>query len=171
MQRFENRLIKSKGNLTNFLILNELNLTVLNDRSPTFHRVSSGYKDVLYLMLCSSNLTDSVTDFKVFDEEMTSDHYPIMTTISLEKAIKNPNIPKSLDLKKANWDQFRDFLNNCPKVEYTGNLESMCYEISKNILNAADNAIPIKGQKVFRLRLPPDIIQLIRERRKTRRTF
>ena len=78
-------------------ILSELELTVINDLTPTYYSHSNEeYSEILDIMLCTSQLANRISKFEVLTEEkMGSDHAPVMCTLRLEKSFKqdiNDNI-------------------------------------------------------------------------------
>ncbi|RNA17471.1 hypothetical protein BpHYR1_022296 [Brachionus plicatilis] len=105
------------GENENGLILEEifskLNLSAINDTTPTYNRFKTDHFEVLDLFLIPSSLSDKVLDFKVLiDHDMLSDHFPIQACISTEYLIAIEPLKTSLNLKKANWELYRDLLKS-----------------------------------------------------------
>ncbi|RNA32595.1 RNA-directed DNA polymerase from mobile element jockey-like [Brachionus plicatilis] len=105
------------GENENGLILEEifskLNLSAINDATPTYSRFKTDHFEVLDLFLIPSSLSDKVLDFKVLiDHDMLSDHFPIQTCISTEYLIAVEPLKTSLNFKKANWELKRDLLKS-----------------------------------------------------------
>ncbi|RNA11557.1 RNA-directed DNA polymerase from mobile element jockey-like, partial [Brachionus plicatilis] len=94
-------------------VLNELNVSVINDKSPTFNIFNRQYFEILDLFLTPFSLLDKITDFKVLDnDDMTSDHYPIRTCLSVEHFKMDIQAQDKLDFKKADWNSFRAILSS-----------------------------------------------------------
>ncbi|RNA02669.1 RNA-directed DNA polymerase from mobile element jockey-like [Brachionus plicatilis] len=164
---------KNQNNNGNILekIIHDLNFYVINDSSTTFHRNINNYEEILDIFLCSSNIAELISSFGVYDEDLTIDHYPTWINISTDKLITRPNFYANFNLKRANWKNFKDCLDTLPGVEYKSNSDLMCSEITMKILNAAEKTLPKTGQKIFKIRLHPEIVKLIKERRKLRRKY
>ncbi|RNA01938.1 hypothetical protein BpHYR1_044603 [Brachionus plicatilis] len=81
-----------------------------------------------------------ITDFKVLDnDDMTSDHYPIRTCLSVEHFTMDIQAQDKLDFKKADWNSFRAILSSNQK-QPTSNINELNEFITKNILEAVEKA-------------------------------
>ena len=165
----------NNGNVLETVLMN-LNLSLINDHSPTYHQVNRDYYEVLDLYLCSSSLLEKTTDFKVlYNWDMTSDHYPIHVRLNFNFKCSDDenNLDFNYDLKKSDWNKFKELLaNNEVKNElYTckDQVEKIKYVLTEKICEAAKIAIPIKSKSIFKQALPKEIIDLIKERRKAKR--
>ena len=152
------------------LILEELNICLLNDKSPTFFKAHNNYYEILDLFLCSSNLSDKVLECKVNSKwDMTSDHFPVTLLLSTSYTTSNPIQNNKLDYAKADWNKFKNLLESTPVLENISNVDMICDQISEWIINSAIESIPNKKPLTFKSSLPPLIIKLIKNRRFARR--
>ena len=152
-------------------VLNELNVSIINDKSPTFNIFNRQYFEILDIFLTPPSLLDKVVDFKVLNkDDMTSDHFPIRTCLSAQYLEIDKEAQEKLDFKKADWNMFRSILNS-NQHQTPENIDEFNDLITKNILEAARKSIPKQSKKSFKSTLPPDIIKLIKMRRKIRRQF
>ncbi|RNA01241.1 AP-like endonuclease reverse transcriptase [Brachionus plicatilis] len=152
-------------------VLNELNVSVINDKSPTFNIFNRQYFEILDPFLTPSSLLDKITDFKVLDnDDMTSDHYPIRTCLSVEHFTMDIQAQDKLDFKKADWNSLRAILSSNQK-QPPSNINELNEFITKNILEAAEKSIPKQSNKSYKSTLPQDIVGVIKLRRKVRRKF
>ncbi len=72
------------------ILSSELDLCVLNDKSPTYFKFKSNYSELLDLFLCSSKLANILSHFEVLNEDlMGSDHAPISCTLVFNKKFNN----------------------------------------------------------------------------------
>ncbi|RNA29072.1 RNA-directed DNA polymerase from mobile element jockey-like [Brachionus plicatilis] len=154
-------------------IINELDFSVINDKCPTYNIFNRNYFEILDLFLVSSSLIDKVTDFSVLNsQDMTSDHFPIEASFSIDYQIKSKSTSRRFNYKKANWQLFRDIL--CADRDYFSeslSIDELNNKITKKIISASQKCIPYQSEKIYKTSLPPDIVMLIKERRKIRRNF
>ncbi|RNA24502.1 RNA-directed DNA polymerase from mobile element jockey-like, partial [Brachionus plicatilis] len=165
------------GENENGLILEEifskLNLSAINDTTPTYNRFKTDHFEVLDLFLIPSSLSDKVLDFKVLlDHDMLSDHFPIQTCISTEYLIAVESLKTTLNFKKANWELYRDLLKSSnQQISSFTNIDDINKHISEKIVKTAQKSVPAYTQKSFKSSLPKKIVLFIKERRKIRRFF
>jgi len=156
-------------------ILSELELTVINDLTPTYYSHSNEkYSEILDIMLCTSQVANRISKFEVLTEEkMGSDHAPVMCTLRLEKSFKHDltsNINR-FNFTKADWNKYGHILD-----EMIGELDlGECSDIdnihehfSNLIIKAADSSIP-KFAKTTQKSYPSHILELIKARRASRK--
>lgn len=67
-------------------IINSNNLSLINNKEPTYISPASGSTDILDLVLCTPYLALKLQQFTT-THQLSSDHPPIMTTFSLQPAI------------------------------------------------------------------------------------
>lgn len=105
--------------------------------------------------------------------ELNSDHTPVL--ITLKSQYKSINNRKERDYDKANWKKFKKLLHNKTKItnriNTTEQLEAEVQKLTQNIQNSINNTIPIKTHKQIQDRFPPEIIQKITERNRTRKKW
>lgn len=91
--------------------LNNVNLIVINDGSATRLTPPGITKSVVDITLVSPSLA-SVTEWKILDDCMGSDHFPIIIKVN-EAICENTVYPsRKWCSKKANWDIFQNFLDS-----------------------------------------------------------
>ncbi|RNA20554.1 RNA-directed DNA polymerase from mobile element jockey-like [Brachionus plicatilis] len=123
-------------------IINELDFSVINDKTPTFNIFNREYFEILDLFLVSSSVTNKINEFRVLsNQDMISDHFPIETSIAFDYIITQIGIYF-----------VKHFL-----VASAGTLDEQNEIITKKIISAAQKSIPFQSQKVFKSSLPPFI--------------
>ncbi|RNA35953.1 RNA-directed DNA polymerase from mobile element jockey-like [Brachionus plicatilis] len=146
-------------------IINELDFSVINDKTPTFNIFNREYFEILDLFLVSSSVTNKINELRVLsNQDMISDHFPIETSIAFDYIITVKSLSKKFNYKKADWHLFREVLN-VPRhflVASAGTIDEQHEIITKKILSAAQKSIPFQSQKVFKSSLPPFIVDLIK---------
>jgi exonuclease III len=176
-----------KINNLNGIALNEFinnsNSIILNKKHEfTFHKEQNGYKELLDLMICSSNLYSEIFDcFVNYDSILYSDHLPINLIFkknsrsSYYKKIKDQsNDRHRFNYNRANWNKYKSELEiinveNILKSNNTNEINEFCIS---SILSAAKKSIPMSNsfnQNSINPRLPKYIIELINKRRKIKR--
>ena len=113
-------------------------------------------------------MANKIGNFLVHDDDMLSDHFPVEIHVnappfSLDKQ-KNPQF----NYKKADWPKFKNELSN-KKLTPTDNVETLWDEVTRNILEAAEMAIPTKTSKQYKTTLPPDLLHIVEIRKRIRR--
>ncbi|RNA11500.1 RNA-directed DNA polymerase from transposon X [Brachionus plicatilis] len=121
-------------------------------------------------------LIDKITDFCVLNsQDMTSDHFPIEASISMGYQLENKSAAKKFNYKKANWQLFSEILNSriVNITESSLTIDQLNDKITEKIISASHKSIPYLSQKIYKTSLPPNIVNLIKERRKifTKETF
>ncbi|CAK9799282.1 Probable RNA-directed DNA polymerase from transposon X-element [Anthophora plagiata] len=105
--------------------------------------------------------------------ELTSDHNPIVFTISSQ--IKTINSNKAFDYDRADWNKFQKLLDK--KVKLTPNIntkEDMKQEVQRftdNIKDCIEKTIPTKTMQQIKDALPSYIINMIKDKNKMRRKW
>ena len=83
------RTLDPNGKVLDEVLSSNLELCVLNDRSPTYFTFNSDYSEILDLMLSSTRLANKMSHFEVLtDSLMGSDHAPIMCTLSFNNSFR-----------------------------------------------------------------------------------
>ncbi|RNA29689.1 hypothetical protein BpHYR1_028910, partial [Brachionus plicatilis] len=80
-------------------------------------------------------------------------------------------ITKTLEFanyKKANWQLFSEILNSqiVNITESSLTIDQLNEKITEKIISASHKSIPYLSQKIYKTSLPPNIVNLIKERRK-----
>ncbi|RMZ95734.1 RNA-directed DNA polymerase from mobile element, partial [Brachionus plicatilis] len=119
-------------------IINELDFSVINDK-------------------LSSSLIDKITDFSVLNsQDMTSDHFPIEASISMGYQLEN----KSEAKREILYSQIVNI------TESSLTIDQLNDKITEKIISASHKSIPYLSKKIYKTSLPPNIVNLIKERRK-----
>ena len=113
---------------------------------PTYSR--SNVESVIDLTLHTNGL--SIVDWKVSEDDMLSDHRLI--TFRIDKVGPRVEAKKARNLKKANWDRFREKLNSSfcfsSKHYWTeADLEEESKAMTKLITEALDIVAPLKQKE------------------------
>jgi hypothetical protein len=149
-------------------ILEENNLFIVNDNTPTHNSFNLSSFDILDLFLCSSNLVDKAGKFAVHQDNMLSDHFPVEVIISESYVVQTNIINKKFNYNKADWELYNQELES-GVIDSSAPLDLQWDQMVGCMLGAAEKSIPYKTSKIYKSTLPPDIIILIKERTKARR--
>lgn len=129
-------------------IIEDLNLVVLNSGEGTRYDVNTGKSSALDLSIVSAQLGVRVEWKMLIDEEMGSDHFPIILTIDGKTKIDEQVQEERWDYKKANWEKFQIICNNNIEENIIHNDVNIFNErIIKAIMQAAKGAIPMRKTK------------------------
>ena len=157
-------------------IIDDLNMCLLNDGSPTVRNRPSENTSALDLSFCSSNLAAQIT-WEVLPSSFGSRHFPIIlsfpTTIPL---VSNPPLLK-YQLEEANWLDFGKLLDanigNLPEIVPLNVQE--CSDALCNTLIAAADLLFHKKKSSGKLSSPPwwdlDCTRLIKLRKAAERKY
>ena len=153
----------------------QLNLTVLNDDSPTYFQHSSTreYVELLDVAICSSSLSNKLQCFTVHSQRrMGSDHAPIQLIIRDKPdqvaASIVFNTANSFNFMKADWLQFAASLPSTASPSVLADLEQLNAFVCENILKAAQMSIPPKASGSLGKSFPRHIVSLIIARKAAR---
>ncbi|KAI8434676.1 hypothetical protein MSG28_003208 [Choristoneura fumiferana] len=159
-------------------MLDDLNLCVLNDGSPTRRTSPLQNSSALDLTLVSSNLISSF-NWKVLDRSFGSDHFPILSTII--NSYPSPSIsPPLLKYRtaQADWGKFSRSLDDeiSSLDEPDGdNLLEVYPKFVDLLIKAADLAIPLKNTARHKISSPPwwdsECTKAIHERNRAELTY
>ena len=169
--------LDSSGRVLNN-VLNDSNLTILNDLSPTYFRFASDYEEILDLLLATIQISVNLKSFKVLSEHMMdSDHAPLMCEIGFkgERHVLRNEILLRFNFNKANWLIFRSILFNKASLKYNADLEDYSVNdlnrvICNDILEAANTAIPKHSNNSVKT-FARSILELIEKRRLARKNL
>ena len=173
------RLNNSNGTIFESIMCNN-DFIVLNDENSTYYSFNSSVEDdILDLAICSPSILDRIVRFEVLsNDEMTSDHCPILIKFSIPTVNNHNNLPNTkckdeckFNFNKANWSEYK---NNLPKLippEMNNNVELLNKFVTDSMLHAAKLAIPTKhavipgSNKRYKYSLPNHILLLIKKRK------
>ncbi|CAD6227394.1 GSCOCG00011987001-RA-CDS [Cotesia congregata] len=132
----------SGSNVVDFSFQN--NLIILNDGSPTRNVNFDENKSAIYLTLVSDSIA-TLCSWKVAEDAMGSDHYPILLSINVNP--EHNTFKHRFNLKNINWDDFQDHLEN--KEEMSSNLPDAIAtydKLNSTITQAIESQNLPKGQ-------------------------
>lgn len=139
-------------------LLDDINLCVLNDGSPTRRVSPFDNVSVPDLSFASTSLVNSLS-WSVLTNSHGSDHFPII--INLNQSSSPSPVPQPLlkyKLHNVDWNKFSSVLNlklSHMSPELTPNSLSVYFEFTSCLLAAADDSIPLKGVHRDWLPSPP----------------
>lgn len=96
-------------NGSNLTALSDFDFTVLNDDTPTYCNIHSGYSSVLDLVIALPSLVNNL-DVNVLNDTFFSDHYPLISTLSFKPKYSISNSTR-YNLSKLNWELFHSKMN------------------------------------------------------------
>ena len=131
-------------------LINNNNLILLNDGSPTFFNSSNGKTSAIDLTLCNSNIANYI-DWNALDDPYTSDHFPIIVSYNTLTATQQIVQPR-WQYHKANWEKYsarisqkideRNSRENLTSQNERININELINDFSEIILEAAEHSIP-----------------------------
>jgi hypothetical protein len=145
--------------------------------SPTFIRLvrNTTYSSNPDHTLFTPNLNLVQPHATVLDD-IFSDHLPILITFPLSLPHQPlPPIRTFYNSNKTDWPKFQTQTTKAvPKLanlptDTTHNLDHLAEQISQTITSAFQTYTPLQQKRGFRPSLPPHIVNLIKQNRKTRR--
>jgi tRNA U34 5-carboxymethylaminomethyl modifying enzyme MnmG/GidA len=105
--------------------------------------------------------------------DLTSDHFPIIATISTAVVIRKPT-PR-LHNAKTNWETYRQIIQEKAKlsikIKYYKHIELETNNVIKVLQNAAKEATPNSDFQNTINNIPYEVKKLIAEKRKARSTW
>ena len=113
------------------------NLEIPNSGEPTFETPHGTFTH-LDLSITSPSLAPSL-DWKVYQDNLQSDHFPIIINFPSLQITLSQNIPK-FKIKKADWFKFQKSLT-LPSPPFT-NPDETCQKLEDSLLQAAQISIP-----------------------------
>ena len=161
-------------------IINEYNLVILNDGSPTHFDINNGTLSCIDLTITSPSIA-SKSQWSVHHSTLGSDHYPIQTILQLHST-SSPDInslppphPPRWSFPKANWNLYKEILSTLKLEDIINNDVQELYDsFIERIIEAADASIPkTQNKKAY----PPNpwwntsCTIAIRERNRANRKF
>lgn len=131
-------------------LLDELDLCIVNDGSPTRLQVPGQRPSMVDLTICNSNIAGSLL-WKVLDDPHGSDHYPILIESSniypSNKNVKYTSRKPKFLTAKANWNDYSNHTKLTVQSLPSPTTENVaeCYEMLVSaVITAAEKFIPVK---------------------------
>lgn len=162
------RIITTKGREL-AQVLHNNNYSFLSTGTPTYWPTDPNKLPDLLDFLITNGISTTYTDI-IPSYDLTSDHSPIIATISTTVITKDPK-PKLHNLK-TNWDTYRqiiqDTVNLSTRLKEPTEIEEDCEKFIKILQHAARTATPINILKKQQNNIPLEIKKLVAEKRKAR---
>ncbi|KAK7899409.1 hypothetical protein WMY93_020262 [Mugilogobius chulae] len=154
-------------------LLEENDLVCLNDGRGTRYDVCTGRKSVLDLTLVSNALA-SKSIWDVWPKDfMGSDHFPVVTSIQIEKEQICTQGRGRWVLEKADWKKFMEISEQLlGEVDVSQDVDEVNHVFCSKIVQAASRAIPKSKGTMKRVAVPwwtPECTAAIKERNKAYR--
>ena len=127
----------NKGNVIEKLIDN-LQLCLLNDKSPTYLHPASGNFSCIDLTL-SHPLIYLDYNWSVLDDQYGSDHFPLLLTSNTSVPENNRTYYK---FSKADWEQFNTLCSEQLNVQKFTDCSDICNQFTTTLSNIANKCIP-----------------------------
>lgn len=135
--------------MEDFILANDL--IIINEPNNTSTCVTPNGESNIDITLSSSNFAAELSDWRVSSECTTSDHNLIMFKISLNKKKENFSTwyqEKIYNLKRADWDKFKEKIRSEFDDNFTENLKDSPDELikifNKRLTKCCDASIPIR---------------------------
>ena len=133
-------------------LLRDLNVSILNDHTPTHYHVQTDSSSVIDLSICSSDILPELK-YSVVNDLHDSDHYPICLETS--GIFQSFDKPPRYNTSKADWPNFKESTKISEQQQQHHNFsdaETLSKFITDTIIHAANSFIP---KTSGRLRRPP----------------
>lgn len=129
--------LTNNNGLTIINSLEDLNLSILNDGTPTRFTPPNQNRSAVDLTLVTSNIA-TYFSWEVINDCGNSDHFPIICSSNNSLHFSYTIPYKRRIFKKAKWEIYYDFINS--HLDITSYIN---YDLLENIINdAAEMAIP-----------------------------
>ena len=132
-------------------LLEEQDIALLNDNSPTHYHIQTNTYSTIDLSICSSDCLMDFT-YKTLDNLHDSDHYPIQ--ISTVGEYTNQDTIERYNTKRADWSLYRELTQTEMEPAQVNTVDELTNHISTIVLDAAELSIPVKGGKYKKRPLP-----------------
>ena len=128
-------------------ILQEADVILMNDGSPTrIPDQANQNMSAIDLTFISSNLA-GIANWNPLEDSLDSDHLPIEIFLEVEASRQLPELINKFIYDKADWDKFQAILMaSNTNLDPSKSLDEVNNEIAHEILRAAEQSIPKKGQ-------------------------
>ncbi|CAF1102786.1 unnamed protein product, partial [Brachionus calyciflorus] len=158
----------TKGQLLSSLI-EKHDLNVLNSNISTIQNENAKCnRSVIDLMIISNDLSDKFNFFKVFGDNLTSDHFPIKSSFNIETIEVMRQIRT---INKTSWSQFKDnvdrhLMANDIFNQANQDIDNLYNEFNKSILSAQSESTISKTRRPGSKTLPKYLLDIIFARKK-----
>ena len=140
-------------------VINNHDIVLLNDLSPTHFNIPTGKTSAIDLTLCSNNIATSV-EWQALDLLYGSDHFPILTSFNHTMPNNQPQVNK-WKFHKADWVEYKKIINleinevnkmiSNSILEGNIDINAITTNLCKIIEKAANQSIP-KTSGIFKSR-------------------
>ena len=170
----------NNGKVLDDILINNKVILINPEYSPTFHIPGRSYNEMLDLMIGTSFFANNLSKFEVLKESvLDSDHSPIratfkITSIKSKKILSEQTQMNLLNYSKADWNKFKNFLNNYSLDIQNASIEVYHDRIVSMLVNAADHSIEklkVNMDCGASSCLPSYILDLIKLRNKQKRLW
>lgn len=167
--RWSSRLTNTKGENLEAAV-NVLGGNFISPGKPTyFPPAASGHlPDCIDFFIYNNVPLENRTSCNTLNVKI--DHAPVLLTVHSSPIFVNK--PTSLVNVKTDWDKFRQLLTNKihlnVRIDSIEKLELETEQLTNHIQIAAKSCTPVIKQKIRETYLPPDLVDLIRIKRKAR---
>lgn len=165
------RLITTKGRELAHVI-QENNLSFLSTGTPTYWPTDNNKIPDLLDFFVTKGISSTYTDITA-SYDLTSDHSPIIATVSTSIKMKKPT-PR-LHNTKTNWDRYRLIIqsqvNLSIRLQEQADIETETNNYIKLLQFAAKEATPNSTSPTPNTQIPIEIKKLIAKKRKARSTW
>jgi hypothetical protein len=131
--------------------------------SPSYLNRSNKFRPDI-LDICLTRNVKQQLNFHVY-KELDSDHYPVVVTSGYRIEKQTATF---YNYKKADWEKFKADINNKLKDQYIQeselSIKLAAMKLKCTIINAANKYIPVSSVKNKTSNIPPDVLDLIKER-------
>lgn len=158
-------------------IIDDLNLCILNNGSPTRLTRPTEGKSAIDLSICTPDIASSLS-WSTLSSTYGSDHYPIVVNFPfINKITQKHSSRYKYILHEPDWVKFRNVLDNSvkslPNISISNNV--MCAKaFSESVIEAANKTFPIKKES-GKISSPPwwdqECSEAIRKRKHAVKTY
>jgi hypothetical protein len=126
-------------------------LIILNDHSYTWESPTSKLTSSIDLTITTPDLAAKANWHVDYTTRINSDHYPVITTIDIRPARTTTARPKNWIMDDTDWKQYVRTLDKTTITDIPHHDPDIyCKNMTDNILEAADSAIPKTSGKIPR---------------------
>lgn len=160
-------------------IICEHDCLIINNNDHTYFsfRTASNFSDKIDFAIISAGLYNQFNTFSVLKEEdMTSDHVPILVELKCEKKKflnqSDETLLMSFNFNKANWNKYKINLPKTVPLECFNDVEKLNKYVVKSMIEAAKFSIPVRQiYSQHKHTLPEYLVLIIKKRKSLRKEF
>ena len=131
-------------------VFSDLDLSVLNDGSPTHYSSASGTFSCIDLSVCDPSLVLDL-EWSVHDDLCGSDHFPI---IIQPNTVTEESHPVRWNIKKAQWDLFSRLVDVTLSAEDIFSSSDPAMKFTEILIDCARNTIPLSSSQPRKPKTP-----------------